>query len=310
MRILSLLFGVPAAAAAMAVSMGCNWIYFSAYGATPVELWALGALSVIVDVFKAMCPFWISRAWAMRRPIAALGACVFLVLCVGLSFSSAVGFAAKTRGTTTGGHETLTAKAESAANDLTDIEGRVKGLPSSRPVGVIEADIERAKKDALWKLSKDCAEPSGPKARDLCKGVETLRAEMAAAVEAARLRDRADKLKVEIKILKADGAGQDADPQASALGRLLGQSISNIQEGLNLWVAVLVEFSAAFGMYFVFTFGGLEKGEASPVATPLPAAPSKASRHSEAPQDAAPEMTALPAPRPGPRRVQLVKLGG
>jgi hypothetical protein len=57
--------------------------------------------------------------------------------------------------------------------------------------------------------------------------------------------------------LRAAGAGEAADPQASLLARLLPTSIgvSRVQLALNIFFAVLVEFGAALGLYMATRHG-------------------------------------------------------
>jgi hypothetical protein len=247
MRIFALVFGVPAALVFMVASMACNGNFLTSLARTAVEFYIFVGISVAVDIFKSCFPFWTKTALELKKPMTAFGCVVGLVLCLGLSFLSALGFAAGTRGAVTGGREVLTANLESASADLADALSRLKALPQARPSGVIEADINRQKQDRFWTGSRGCAEASGPAARGFCKGIETLRAELAAAVEAERLREKADKLKTQIAALKNQGAGTDSDPQASLVSRFLGLSAGNVQSGTNLWLAVLIEFGAAFG---------------------------------------------------------------
>ena len=264
MRIFALVFGVPAALAFMAVSMGCNWVFLSGFGTTAAEFYLLSGLSVSVDVLKALAPFWIMAAREAHRPVAALGAALLLVLCLTLSFLSALGFAAGSRGTATGGREAVSSDYRTASGDLADIEGQLKALPFARPQGVIEADLARQKQDRLWSSSKSCADARSAASRKFCKGVETLRAELAAALEAARLREKDGKLKERMAALRSKGAGLESDPQASLVSAFLSASVGSVsvgdvQSGVSVLVAVLVEFGAAFGLFFALTVGRPDK---------------------------------------------------
>jgi hypothetical protein len=259
MRIFALVFGVPAALAFMAASMACNANFLTSLSRTAVEFYILIGISIAVDIFKSCFPFWTKTAVERKKPATAFICVVGLVLSLGLSFLSAIGFAAGTRGAVTGGREVLTANMESAKADLTDALARLKALPEARPTGVIDAEINRQKQDRFWAGSKGCAEASGPAARGFCKGVETLRAELASAVEAERLREKADKLKTQIAALKNQGAGTDSDPQASVMSRYLGLSVGSAQSGVSLLIATLVELCAAFGLYIALTLGKGEK---------------------------------------------------
>ena len=250
---------VLAALCLMTASGAMNFLFWLTQGHTDRESDILGSVSVAFDIFKSLLPIFIAWAWAHRKRAYVFVGSALFVLFFCFSFLSALGFAAGTRGAVTGGREVLTANLESASADLTDALERLKALPHARPSGVIEADINRQKQDRFWTGSRGCAEASGPAARGFCKGIETLRAELAAAVEAERLREKADKLKTQIAALKNQGAGTDSDPQASQVSRFLGLSAGNVQSGTNLWLAVLIEFGAAFGLFFALTLGKVEK---------------------------------------------------
>ena len=91
MRWLPIVLGVPAAFLLMAVSMACNWVFFSRLGRTPAEAQMLGGVSIASDIFKALCPFWIIAAIAAHRWLSAFGATVMLGLCLALSFLGSIG---------------------------------------------------------------------------------------------------------------------------------------------------------------------------------------------------------------------------
>ena len=77
------------------------------------------------------------------------------------------------------------------------------------------------------------------------------KSKLSSAIEASHLDDRRAELRREVNQLRAAGAGEAADPQASLLARLLPTNIgvSRVQLALNIFFAVLVEFGAAFGLY-------------------------------------------------------------
>lgn len=260
MRLFALLFGVPASLVFMVVSMGCNWTFLSSLGHTDAERYLLGGLSVSVDILKACAPFWIVSALTAHRRLDALGASVLLGLCLSLSFASALGFAASSRGEVTGGRESINATHDQATKDLARLEQERDKLGEGRLAGVIETDINAAKQEARWKSSKECSNATETESRELCKRIEGLRGELVHAT--ARSQNAADirAKEQEIKELKTHGAGLELDVQASLLGRFLGLSVGSVQGGLNLLIAVLVEFGAAFGLYFSTSLGQSEKG--------------------------------------------------
>jgi hypothetical protein len=81
-----------------------------------------------------------------------------------------------------------------------------------------------------------------------------LKGELGAALAGARKDQRRAELRKEVRELRAKGAGQDMDPQASILTQLAKRWVpevdfSDVRMMLTLFVAVLVEFGAAFGLY-------------------------------------------------------------
>jgi hypothetical protein len=262
MRWLPIVLGVPAAFLLLAVSMACNWVFFSGLGRTPVEAQMLGGVSIASDIFKALCPFWIIAAVAVHRWLSAFGATVMLVLCLVLSFLAAVGFAAGSRGAVTSTREGLNARYEGAGRDLADLTERLRKLAEARPVAVVEQSLNELKQDRRWQSSKQCEDATLTASREFCKGYFQVRGELASAVEAARLTGRIEDLKHEAKELRARGAGEEADPQAGLVSRFVGLSVASVQSGVNLLVAIFLEFGAAFGLYFALTLGGLREGQA------------------------------------------------
>ena len=57
-------------------------------------------------------------------------------------------------------------------------------------------------------------------------------------------------LQRERRSLEDKGAGREADNQSAVLARLLGVQTSEVERGLTLFLAVLVEIGAALGLYF------------------------------------------------------------
>jgi hypothetical protein len=64
-------------------------------------------------------------------------------------------------------------------------------------------------------------------------------------------------------VLKAEGGGQDSDPRGSSIGRFTGLSAAEVSYGIELCMAVLVEFSAAFGLFLALE-GAKDRGPTPP----------------------------------------------
>lgn len=108
---------------------------------------------------------------------------------------SALGFAAANRLEVAGSREGLAATYEMANKDLAEVQTRLNGLPKHRPAKVVQEEIDRAKQSRLWNRSQDCKEATAKDRREFCDAYFGLRSELAAAVEADRLRRSADELR-------------------------------------------------------------------------------------------------------------------
>jgi hypothetical protein len=249
MRAASLYLGVPAALVMMAVSMGCNWLYLSSFGRTALAIVLLSAASIAIDALKALAPFWLSEAWKRGHIGRGVAAGVVLVLCVGISTASALGFLAETQAASVGGREAVTERYLSAKAYLEDLQTQLAPLAKARAAGVVEAAIAAGQHDARWASSKGCTNDTVNASRTFCGQQELLRLELKASREAERLRGRIVDAVKTVDELKRAGGGQDSDPRGSVIGRFTGFRATDVAYGLELCLAVLVEFAAAFGLF-------------------------------------------------------------
>src|SRR5271165_6057303 len=98
MRFLVVVVSAGAALAFIAASGLMNWVFMTSLGKSEFEQQILGAVSIAVSAFIALLPTLLIWAWRERRPLyIILGVPVFLAFAA-FSLSSAVGFAAKNRG--------------------------------------------------------------------------------------------------------------------------------------------------------------------------------------------------------------------
>ncbi len=101
MRFLVVVVSAGAALAFIAASGLMNWVFMTSLGKREFEQQIFGSVSVAVSAFIALLPTLILWAWRERRFLyVGLGVPVFLAF-VAFSLSSAVGFAAKNRGSMT-----------------------------------------------------------------------------------------------------------------------------------------------------------------------------------------------------------------
>jgi hypothetical protein len=249
MRIISLYLGVPAAAAMMAVSMGCNWLYLTGFGKTWGVILLLSAASIAIDVLKALAPFWLNEAWKAVHIGRGLAALIVLVFCVAVSLASALGFLAEMHAGSVGRRQVVNDRHAVSKAHVEDLKGQLARLVSARPVGVIEAAIAAGRHDARWTSSKGCTRDTAQSSREFCLEQGSLDTELSAARASMELRGQIADAGKTIKGLEEQGAGQDSDPRGSLIGRFTGFSAAEVSYGIELCLAILVEFAAAFGLF-------------------------------------------------------------
>jgi len=231
-------------------SASMNWLFLSGMGKTTLEGQILGAVSVAFDIFKGVLPFGIAAGAAAglwwRASLASLG----FVALVGFSLLSAMGFAASNRSAVTGGREAMNLQLTAAERDLSQLETKIATIQAHRAASVVEADMKRLSQSRRWRSTKRCTDATASKSRKFCDGYFTLERELAASVEATRLETKRQSLKRERLQLRARGAGQDADVQAGFIARLIPSvDVSGAQMAFMVFIAVIVEFISAFGLY-------------------------------------------------------------
>lgn len=249
MRYLISVAALVAALMLMGASGLMNFLFWLGQGQTERESHILGSVSVAFDIFKSVLPFSIAWAWGLRKRAYVIVGSVLFALFFCFSLMSALGFAAGNRGFVTGGREALSMRLEATLSELEAAKAQLKTLPPHRVASVIEEEIAGMQKDRFWSGSQHCDDPSGKEARDFCKRLSDRRAELASAVAGDRLGRRVAQLSREAEGLKERGAGQDKDPQALMLSVLSGLDVENAKRAIIVFVAVLVELGAAFGLF-------------------------------------------------------------
>ncbi len=250
MRFLVAVVSAGAALTLIGASGLMNWVFMTSLGKSEFEQQILGAVSVAVSAFLALLPTLLLWAWRERRPLyILLGVPVFLAFGA-FSLSSAVGFAAKNRGSISEDRALATARLAGLRQEIEETETKLKALPPSRPLTVLEVSLSGLEQDRRWQSSKSCLEATADASRSFCKSYFELKTEAASASEAARIDERIAKLKNERRRLEEQGAGREADNQAAVLARVFGLEAAKVERSLMLFLAVLVEIGAALGLYF------------------------------------------------------------
>jgi hypothetical protein len=250
MRFLVATVTAGAALALIAASGLMNWVFMTSLGKTEFERQILGAVSVAVSAFLALLPTLMLWAYREGRSLFfLLGLPVFLAFAA-FSLSSAIGFAAKNRGSLSEDRALATARLAGVKHEIDETETRLNALGGPSPFPALQERLRGLEQDRRWSSSKQCQDATTDASRAFCKGYFELKAEAARAMEAQRVEDRLSELKRESRQLEALGAGREADNQAAVLARLLGLPAVKVERGLTFFLAVLVELGAALGLYF------------------------------------------------------------
>lgn len=248
MRVLTAI-AVMTAMVLIACSATMNFVFVSSLGKTPIEAYVLGAVSVAVDVMKALLAVFVAKALRDgQRAFAVIGGCAFLLFSLG-SFLAAMGFTSVNRGAVTEERRSTAQMLSELERDLIDARKRRDGYGQYRPVPVVRELMGGLRYDPRWKASGECTAPNLSSQRELCGQAAVLKVELATAEDAARLdadiaglRDRIGSLR------KAGGAGAP-DPQARFLAEILGMTEAGVQRLLMSMIALIVEVSSALGIY-------------------------------------------------------------
>ena len=250
MRVLVVVVSTGAALVLIGASSLMNWVFMTSLGRSAFEQQIFGAVSVAVSAFIALLPTLMLWAYRERRfAFVGLGAPVFLAF-VAFSLSSAIGFAAKNRGSLTEDRSLATSRLAAVKQEIADAETKRKALGAPRPSAVIEQARHELELDRKWLWSKECQDATSESLRSYCRGYFELKAEAARAVELVRWDEKLDGLRNEARQYEEKGAGREADNQAAVLARLIGLPSAKVERGLTLFLAVLVEIGAALGLYF------------------------------------------------------------
>jgi hypothetical protein len=267
--------GVTAAAVLLLVSAAMNWRFGYTLGKSEFESQLYGGASAAADCFKALLPFFIFAALRNRSYSQALGGALLFVVCFSYSLTSSLGFAALNRADITG---LRVLKVETHADLRADLERsreELKSLPARRPVGTVAGEIEAFKQNGRWLSSAGCADATAVKSMSYCEGFFKLKAELAIAEQSDKLEGKISQLTSRVSELDSAAAAKATDPQSQMLASLTGRSTEEIQLGLTLLIALLVELGASLGFYTAFSYWrifdvkGLPAPE--PVRVPVPA---------------------------------------
>ena len=250
MRFLVVIAAVGAALTFLVASCLMNWVFMTSLGRNGLEQEILGAVSVAVSVFIAVFPTLLVWARRERRTLhVVLGLPVFLAFAA-FSLSSAIGFAAKIRGSVSDDRTSAARRLDEVRHEIAKTEAQRTALGTARPLAVLQDSLRGLEQDVHWQSSKGCVDATIDASHVFCKSYFDVKAEAARASEAGRLDKQLTQLRSEADGFEAKGAGREDDSQAAVLARILGLHATQVERGLTFFLAVLVEVGAALGLYF------------------------------------------------------------
>jgi hypothetical protein len=250
MRFLVVVVSAGAALAFIAASGLMNWVFMTSLGRSEFEQQIFGAVSVAVSAFIALLPTLLLWAYRERRFLYVVLGVPVLLAFFAFSLSSAVGFAAKNRGSMTEDRGLATSRLQGVKQEIDEAETKRRTLGSPRPAAVIQEALRGLEQDRKWQGSKECQNATSEASRSFCKGYFDTKAEAARASELSLVEEKIERLRGEARSYEEKGAGRQADNQAAVLANLLGLQAMHVERGMTLFLAVLVEIGAALGLYF------------------------------------------------------------
>jgi hypothetical protein len=258
----------------MSVGLICGSVLLNfrmAYRAadTEIDAWVYGVSAGLADGLKALMPFVVAIALARRNWFAVgLASTLFLIISA-YSFTAAIGFAAQHRMTK------ATERLEHAER-YHDLRQRYSSLQQTREkLGTQRAPtIIREERTTLLltpipgrqtvaELSANCTLNRGD-AVAICENWRHLGVELTSALEAQRIDSELQELRIKLDAVPAVSTAED--PQTVAISRL-GQWFEktfpqeDIQLGLSLLLALVIEAGSGFGLYLTATLRGRREGE-------------------------------------------------
>ncbi|MEO1720169.1 MAG: hypothetical protein AAFR23_08070 [Pseudomonadota bacterium] len=265
--------GVLAAGVLLVVSAAMNWRFGFYLGTTELDGFIYGSASAAADVMKALIPFLIVAAWRNKMWSQMAASAVVWLVVTAYSLTSALGHAALNRQDTAGQRVAQATAYANLQSDLERAKQQLAWVPQHRPAATVQSELSGMEAQKAFGWTKGCTRVKGRFQRNFCKGFTALKAELGSALQATKLEQRiAD---TQSTLASMDGAGpKAADPQAQILAKLTGFvmpgiSVEDVQTGLAVFIALLLEVGSGLGMYIAFAQWriGERRGTVGPALT-------------------------------------------
>ena len=272
-----------AIAVSVGITMRLNYLFVISMVADEEKKVLVGWGTVIADLWKACGLIFVPILWRWRQYGRAIGAAFVWALCFVWAVASLLGSVAQERMTTTGGRDTIHMSYTDVEKELAEVGAQRRLLRSARSSTEVEALIAAglsrtitigARVRTVDDVSKNCTKPDRTTA-DACNDIAHLRAELAAAVEAARLDVRVAQLRKRGADLREKGATLSSDVQSEMIERFTRGllSVKDAAFGLPLLVTAVFEAIGALCPAILFAvaegiLGASGRVQTRPDATP------------------------------------------
>ncbi|MDX2263403.1 MAG: hypothetical protein NW215_00325 [Hyphomicrobiales bacterium] len=244
--------GLPVVLGLTAVSILLNYRFGLMLAEDDADKLIYGLASACADTLKALLPFILAWAIAIRRWLVTVAALILLTLFTAYSFTSSIGFAAINREVKGGIREAGIEQRDGLRRELERKETARAGMGPPRPLPALDARLEAERQHMRWMTSKGCTEATLPESRAFCDGYFRLKAERANA-EAAHILD-AEIQHLRLALANAGPqTSESRDPQVELFASLLALPEDHTKLALALLIALLIELGSGLGLFVVMS---------------------------------------------------------
>jgi hypothetical protein len=229
---------------------------------TPFDGYIYGGIGAAMDGFKALIPFLMTLAWRRGYRVPGLVGGLMFIVFTAMSFTAELGFASQHRMAKAAQLRVGSDRYSDLRHQLARVEVSLKQLGPQRPSAAIDEERKAIlmtkapeSRQTVGDLSSTCT-VTRRETREACTRWQTLGIEAATAAQAEMLERQAASIRRSLDSVKEGAGSEVSDPQAAALGRMMGWFQAafqgdDIQVGLSVLVALVIEVGSGLGLYLV-----------------------------------------------------------
>ncbi len=259
MKFLLSVAGVSFALILVVASAFMNFQYVSSWGTSDLNSQIFGAVSVALDGVKALLPFFLLWAFQNKKYLHVVIGSLLFPLLIAFSLLSALGFVAGNRSQIVTGKQDITIALNETRSALKRQHTKLEQQPTARGADVVKQALNALRQNKRFSSSKQCNDATAKKSRIFCARYFHTKTELAAAKTRVIIETKITKLEAKKSDLLAKGATRKADPQAGFLSKMTGLKIEDTQTAVNVFLAILLEAVAAFGLFLATSHGEILK---------------------------------------------------